>query len=46
MQAVKARMAETASAGALVDAINRVEADLRAAFPAVRWCFFEPDTRD
>jgi len=46
MLAVKARMAESASAGALVDAINRVEADLRTAFPAVQWCFFEPDTRD
>ena len=44
--AVKARMAQTASATAMVDAINRVEADLRVAFPAVRWCFFEPDTRD
>jgi len=46
MLAVKARMAETASAGALVDAINRVEADLRTAFPAVQWMFFEPDTSD
>ena len=46
MLAVKARMAETASATAMVDAINRVEADLRVAFPAVRWCFFEPDTSD
>ena len=44
--AVKARMTETASATAMIDAINRVEADLRLAFPAVRWCFFEPDTRD
>ena len=44
--AVKARMTETASAVAMIDAINRVEADLRIAFPAVRWCFFEPDTRD
>ena len=44
--AVKARMTETASATAMIDAINRVEADLRIAFPAVRWCFFEPDTRD
>jgi cation diffusion facilitator family transporter len=42
--AVKARMTETASATAMVDAINRVEADLCGAFPAVRWCFFEPDT--
>jgi cation diffusion facilitator family transporter len=46
MLAVKARMAETASAGALVDAINRVEADLRAAFPAVHWMFFEPDNKN
>jgi cation diffusion facilitator family transporter len=46
MLAVKARMVETASAAALIDAINRVEADLRVAFPAVRWCFFEPDTSD
>jgi len=46
MLAVKARMAESASAGALVDAINQVEADLRTAFPAVQWMFFEPDTRD
>jgi hypothetical protein len=36
-------MAETARAGALVDAINQVEADLRTAFPAVQWMFFEPD---
>jgi len=46
MLAVKARMTETASASALVDAINRVEADLRVAFPAVRWCFFEPDDKN
>ena len=46
MLAVKARMTETASATAMIDAINRVEADLRVAFPAVRWCFFEPDTRN
>jgi len=46
MLAVKARMVETGSAAALIDAINRVEADLRVAFPAVRWCFFEPDTKN
>ena len=44
MLAVKARMAEAPSANAMIDAINRVEADLRVAFPAVQWCFFEPDT--
>jgi len=45
MLAIKARMKETASAIALIDAINTVEADLRAAFPAVQWCFFEPDNK-
>jgi len=44
--AVKARMKETGSANAMIDDINRVEADLRVAFPAVQWCFFEPDTSD
>ena len=29
---------------ALVEAINRCERALRAAFPQVRWLFFEPDT--
>jgi cation diffusion facilitator family transporter len=43
--AIKARMQETGSVTAMVDDINRVEADLRAAFPAVRWCFFEPDNK-
>ena len=41
--AVKARMTESVSAPALVDAINRCERALRAAFPQVRWLFFEPD---
>ena len=44
--AVKARMAERISAPALVDAINRCERALRAAFPRVRWLFFEPDTEE
>jgi cation diffusion facilitator family transporter len=42
MVAVKARM-DASSARALVDAINRVESDLRGTFPEVRWIFFEPD---
>ena len=46
MLAIKARMKETGSAITMIDDINRVEADLRVAFPAVRWCFFEPDTSD
>lgn len=40
---IKARMREAESAPALIAAINRVERDLRAAFPEVRWSFFEPD---
>ena len=43
MLAVKARMREVGSADALIGTINKVEADLRATFPAVQWCFFEPD---
>ena len=46
MLAIKAKMAETASAGVLIDAINRVEAGLRTAFPAVQWMFFEPDDKN
>jgi divalent metal cation (Fe/Co/Zn/Cd) transporter len=46
MLAVKARMAAQASDVALVEAINRVEKSLRAAFPQLRWIFFEPDVRD
>ncbi|MCR4297424.1 MAG: cation diffusion facilitator family transporter [Gallionella sp.] len=42
--AVKARMTGIDSAPALVAAINRCERALRAAFPEVRWLFFEPDT--
>ena len=45
MLAIKARMKETGSATALIDAINTVESDLRTAFPAVQWCFFEPDNK-
>ena len=43
MVAVKARMSPAADASALIDAINRVEARFRGAFPEVMWLFFEPD---
>jgi len=43
MVAIKARMRETQDAQRLLEAINRVEAGLRAAVPAIRWSFFEPD---
>jgi len=41
--AVKARMTENVSARSMVDDVNRCELALRAAFPEVRWLFFEPD---
>lgn len=41
--AVRAEMAPVASADALVDAIDRVEASLQKAFPQAVWVFFEPD---
>lgn len=41
--AVKARMTENVSARAMIQAINGCERELRAAFPQVRWLFFEPD---
>ena len=43
--AIKARMAEQVAAPALIAAINDCERALRAAFPQVRWIFFEPDVR-
>lgn len=46
MLAIKARMSQAHDARALIDDINRVEAALREAFPAVRWCFFEPDNKN
>ena len=46
MVAVKARMKPQVSDVALVEAINGVERSLRAAFPDIRWIFFEPDVRD
>jgi divalent metal cation (Fe/Co/Zn/Cd) transporter len=41
--AVKARMRESQDARRLVDDVNRVEADVRRAFPQIQWSFFEPD---
>ena len=45
MVAVKAKMRELGSTGALVDEINRVEAAFRERFPQTQWTFFEPDVR-
>lgn len=46
MLAVKARMNPQGGEMPLVEAINRVEASLRQAFPQLRWIFFEPDCKD
>lgn len=46
MVAVKAEMSRDLSTRGVVDAINAVEAALRAQFPEIRWCFFEPDVAD
>jgi cation diffusion facilitator family transporter len=46
MVAVKAEMSRDLSTRGVVDEINVVEAELRKAFPDVRWCFFEPDVAD
>jgi cation diffusion facilitator family transporter len=46
MVAVKAKMAPTPTARAMVEAINIVEADFKAKFKDVRWSFFEPDYTD
>jgi cation diffusion facilitator family transporter len=46
MVAIKACLDPGLSASAQVREINAVEAGLRAGFPDVRWCFFEPDETD
>jgi divalent metal cation (Fe/Co/Zn/Cd) transporter len=46
MVAVKARMQPATSDRALIDAINTVEAAMKAEFDDVRWSFFEPDISD
>ncbi len=46
MVALKAKMAETDTANQLIANINTCEAELKKAFPAIRWVFFEPDNKD
>ncbi|HEY1610066.1 MAG TPA: cation diffusion facilitator family transporter [Paraburkholderia sp.] len=41
--AVQAEMIDYEQSRAMVDAINRIEADLQHAYPQIRWVFFEPD---
>jgi cation diffusion facilitator family transporter len=46
MVATKAQMRGELSGRELIDAINRVEAAMKARFPEIRWSFFEPDVSD
>jgi cation diffusion facilitator family transporter len=43
MLAVKAKMTPTDDSGELIRCINTCETEIRKAFPAVQWVFFEPD---
>jgi cation diffusion facilitator family transporter len=45
MVSVQAEMREEQSVRALAGQINAIERDLKAAFPEVRWSFFEPDLK-
>lgn len=46
MVAVKAQMKSGKSDVALIEAINKVEANFRQQFPQVAFLFFEPDMKD
>jgi cation diffusion facilitator family transporter len=46
MVAVKARMQPSADNRSMIEAINTVEAAMKAEFGDVRWSFFEPDFTD
>lgn len=46
MVAVKAKMEPASSDRGLIDAINTVEAAMKAEFTDIRWSFFEPDVTD
>lgn len=46
MVALKAKMVSAGSESELINAINRIEHDFKAAFPATKWLFFEPDNDD
>ncbi|HEX5306465.1 MAG TPA: cation diffusion facilitator family transporter [Dyella sp.] len=46
MVAVKAKMEPAPSDRGLIDAINAVEAAMKAEFDDIRWSFFEPDVTD
>lgn len=45
MVSVQAEMREEHSVRALAEQINAIEREFKAAFPEVRWSFFEPDIK-
>jgi cation diffusion facilitator family transporter len=46
MLAVKAEMRPYPTQTEMIEAINRCEKKVKAAFPQIIWSFFEPDSRD
>lgn len=46
MVAVKAKMEKMEDAKAMIEDINCCEKELKKAFPAIMWSFFEPDVKD
>jgi divalent metal cation (Fe/Co/Zn/Cd) transporter len=46
MVAVKAKMTNVDSVEQLIYNINVCESELKKAYPAVKWVFFEPDNKD
>jgi divalent metal cation (Fe/Co/Zn/Cd) transporter len=46
MVAIKARMTPTPDNLTLIEAINKVEREMKLQFAEVRWSFFEPDVAD
>jgi len=45
MVAVKAKMTEVDSVDRIIKDINTCESVLKKKYPAVKWVFFEPDSR-
>jgi cation diffusion facilitator family transporter len=46
MVAVKARLYPAGTEQGMMQSVNRIESELRAAFPSITWLFFEPDVAD
>ncbi len=46
MVAIKVKMTETDSVKLLMKNINKCESELKQLNPAIRWVFFEPDSKD